>query len=434
MKNKQTDYHPRLADAQLAFKLQTFGATVIVGPKWCGKSTTAKQQARSSLLLQDPDLRASYLETAAVKPSLLLKGERPRLLDEWQDVPSLWDAVRLTVDEERGQGLFILTGSVSFDPKAVRHSGTGRISRLRMHPMSLFESGESNGAVSLRALFDDPLADIDGIRSSLPLDELVFAACRGGWPAVLDLGTDASRLAIAKDYVANLCETDVSTVDGVQRNPALARAILRSYARNLSTLADATSIRKDVLATMESLSPTTLDSYLNAFRKLFVVEDADAWCPSIRSATAVRAGKKRELADPSIAAAALGLSPTAFATDLKTFGFFFENLVVRDLRVYSSALGGTVSHYRDRYGLEADSVLHLEDGRYALVEVKLGGRKIEEGAAHLVELRNLVRKYNETERQVPLREPDLLLVLTATDMAYTRPDGVKVVPVGCLRD
>ena len=434
MKNKQTDYHPRLADAQLAFKLQTFGATVIVGPKWCGKSTTAKQQARSSLLLQDPDFRASYLETASVKPSLLLKGERPRLLDEWQDVPSLWDAVRLTVDEERGQGLFILTGSVSFDPKAVRHSGTGRISRLRMHPMSLFESGESNGAVSLRALFDDPLADIDGIRSSLPLDELVFAACRGGWPAALDLGTDTSRLAIAKDYVANLCETDVSTVDGVQRNPALARAILRSYARNLSTLADATSIRKDVLATMESLSPTTLDSYLNAFRKLFVVEDADAWCPSIRSATAVRAGKKRELADPSIAAAALGLSPAAFATDLKTFGFFFENLAVRDLRVYSSALGGTVSHYRDRYGLEADAVLHLEDGRYALVEVKLGGRKIEEGAAHLVELRNLVRKYNETERQVPLREPDLLLVLTGTDMAYTRPDGVKVVPVGCLRD
>ena len=300
--------------------------------------------------------------------------------------------------------------------------------------MSLFESGESNGDVSLRALFDDPLADIDGIRSSLPLDELVFAACRGGWPAVLDLGTDTSRLAIAKDYVANLCETDVSTVDGVQRNPALARAILRSYARNLSTLADATSIRKDVLATMESLSPTTLDSYLNAFRKLFVVEDADAWCPSIRSATAVRAGKKRELADPSIAAAALGLSPAAFATDLKTFGFFFENLAVRDLRVYSSALGGTVSHYRDRYGLEADAVLHLEDGRYALVEVKLGGRKIEEGAAHLVELRNLVRKYNETERQVPLREPDLLLVLTGTDMAYTRPDGVKVVPVGCLRD
>ena len=434
MKNKQTDYHPRLADAQLAFKLQTFGATVIVGPKWCGKSTTAKQQARSSLLLQDPDFRASYLETASVKPSLLLKGERPPLLDEWQDVPSLWDAVRLTVDEERGQGLFILTGSVSFDPKAVRHSGTGRISRLRMHPMSLFESGESNGAVSLRALFDDPLADIDGIRSSLPLDELVFAACRGGWPAALDLGTDTSRLAIAKDYVANLCETDISTVDGVQRNPALARAILRSYARNLSTLADATSIRKDVLATMESLSPTTLDSYLNAFRKLFVVEDADAWCPSIRSATAVRAGKKRELADPSIAAAALGLSPAAFATDLKTFGFFFENLAVRDLRVYSSALGGTVSHYRDRYGLEADAVLHLEDGRYALVEVKLGGRKIEEGAAHLVELRNLVRKYNETERQVPLREPDLLLVLTGTDMAYTRPDGVKVVPVGCLRD
>lgn len=434
MKPKALDYRPRLADAQLSFKLQTFGATVIVGPKWCGKSTTAKQQAASVMLLQDPDLRESYLETASVKPSLLLKGDRPRLLDEWQDVPSLWDAVRTAVDAERGQGLFILTGSVSFDPKAVRHSGTGRISRLRMHPMSLFESGESNGAISLRALFDNPLADIDGIRASLSLDELVFAACRGGWPAVLDLKTDASRLAIAKDYVANVCETDISTVDSVQRNPALARAILRSYARNLSTLADATSIRKDVIATMESLSPTTLDSYLNALRRLFVVEDADAWSPAIRSATAVRAGKKRELADPSIAAAALGLSPAAFATDLKTFGFFFENLAIRDLRVYSSALDGTVSHYRDRYGLEADAVLHLEDGRYALVEVKLGGRKIEEGAAHLVELRNLVRKYNENERQVPLREPDLLLVLTGTDMAYTRPDGVKVVPIGCLRD
>lgn len=434
MKPKALDYRPRLADAQLSFKLQTFGATVIVGPKWCGKSTTAKQQAASVLLLQDPDLRASYLETASVKPSLLLRGDRPRLLDEWQDVPSLWDAVRTAVDAERGQGLFILTGSVSFDPKAVRHSGTGRISRLRMHPMSLFESGESNGAISLRALFDNPRADIDGIRASLSHDELVFAACRGGWPAVLDLKTDASRLAIAKDYVANVCETDISTVDGVQRNPTLARAILRSYARNLSTLADATSIRKDVIATMESLSPTTLDSYLNALRRLFVVEDAEAWSPAIRSATAVRAGKKRELADPSIAAAALGLSPASFATDLKTFGFFFENLAIRDLRVYSSALDGTVSHYRDRYGLEADAVLHLEDGRYALVEVKLGGRKIEEGAAHLVELRNLVRKYNENERQVPLREPDLLLVLTGTDMAYTRPDGVKVVPIGCLRD
>lgn len=434
MKINPEEYRPRLADAQLAFKLQTFGATVIVGPKWCGKSTTAAQQSKSALMLQDPDFRESYLETAAIKPSLLLKGERPRLLDEWQDVPALWDAVRLAVDAERGQGLFILTGSVSFNPNAVRHSGTGRISRLKMHSMSLFESGESNGGVSLRALFDHPETDIDGIRSPLSLDELVFAVCRGGWPAALDLKTDASRLAVAKDYVANLCESDISTVDGVERNPALARAILRSYARNLSTLADSASIRRDVLATMASCSQSTLDSYLKAFRKLFTIEDADAWRPSIRSATAVRAGKKRELADPSIAAAALGLAPAAFATDLRTFGFFFENLVIRDLRAYSAALGGTVSHYRDRYGLEADAVLHLEDGRYALVEVKLGGRKIEEGAAHLIELRDLIRKHNQNEVQVPLREPDILLVITGTDMAYTRPDGVKVVPIGCLRD
>ena len=434
MRIKPEVYRPRLADAQLAFKLETFGATVIVGPKWCGKSTTAERQAKSVLMLHDPDLRATYLENAAVKPSLLLKGERPRLLDEWQDVPALWDAVRLTVDAERGQGLFILTGSVSFNPQKVRHTGTGRISRLKMLPMSLFESGESNGKVSLRALFDNPDLDIDGIRSELSLEEIVFALCRGGWPASLDLRTDASRLAVAKDYVANLCESDISKVDDVQRNPALARAILRSYARNLSTLADTASIRKDVLATVESLSPTTLDSYLNAFRKLFVVEDADAWCPSIRSATAVRAAKKRELVDPSIAVAALGLAPAVLLADLKTFGFFFENLVVRDLLAYSSALGGTVSHYRDRYGLEADVVLHLEDGRYVLVEVKLGGSKIEEGATHLVQLRDLIREHNCHEEQVPLREPDLLLILTGTDMAYTRPDGVKVIPIGCLRD
>ena len=434
MEKKPINYRPRVADSQLAFKLQTFGATVVVGPKWCGKSTTAERQAKSILWLHDPDFRASYLETAAVKPSLLLRGERPRLLDEWQDIPALWDAVRLAVDAEQGQGLFILTGSVSFDPKAVRHSGTGRISRLRMHTMSLFESGESNGSISLRALFDDPAADIDGARSPLSLDELEFAVCRGGWPAALSLKTDASRLALAKDYVANLCESDISSVDGVQRNPALARAILRSYARNLSTLADTTSIRKDVLSTMETCSPTTLDSYLNAFRRLFVIDDADAWCPSIRSATAVRAGKKRELADPSIAAAALGLAPDAFALDLKTFGFFFESLAIRDLRAYSAPLAGTVSHYRDRYGLEADAVLHLEDGRYALVEVKLGGSKVEEGASHLLQLRDLIRSHNQSEEQVPLREPDLLLVLTGTDMAYTRPDGVKVIPLGCLRD
>ena len=434
MDKKTFIYRPRLADAQLDFKLQTFGATVVVGPKWCGKSTTAARRAASILWLHDPDFRESYLETAAVKPSLLLQGNRPRLLDEWQDVPALWDAVRLRVDAEHGQGLFILTGSTSFNPALVRHSGTGRISRLKMYPMSLFESGESNGAVSLRALFDDPALDLDGIRSPLTLEALEFAACRGGWPASLDLKTDASRLALAKDYVTNLCESDISAVDGTQRNPALARAILKSYARNLSTLADTTGIRRDVLSTMESCSPTTLDSYLNAFRKLFVIEDADAWCPAIRSATAVRAAKKRELVDPSIAAAALGLAPSAFALDLKTFGFFFESLAIRDLRAYSSPLGGAVSHYRDRYGLEADAVLHLEDGRYALIEVKLGGRLIDAGAKHLLAIRGLIRAHNRTENQVPLREPDLLLVLTGTDMAFTRPDGVKVVPIGCLRD
>lgn len=428
------EYLPRIVDDELALRLEAFGATLIVGPKWCGKTTTGEQKAKSILRMQDPDRRDGYLATAATKPSLLLKGANPRLIDEWQVAPVLWDAVRTDVDQRQEEGLFILTGSTSVDSSKIMHSGTGRISRMKMYPMSLFESKESNGEISLKSLFDHPNMDIDGIVSELSVEKLIFAACRGGWPAALRRKSDAAKLMIARDYLNNICESDISTVDGVQRNPTWTNMILRSYARNVSTLAKKTNIFRDVAANADSMTLQTMDTYLNALEKLFVIEDVEAWCPAIRSATTIRSGKKRGFIDPSIPVAALGLTPEYFQSDLKTFGFIFECLCIRDLKVYSQALGGRVSYYHDRMDLEADAVLHLDDGRFALIEFKLGSREIEEGAKHLLQLQELIRKYNEKEKQVPLREPDLLMVITGGEMAYTREDGVKVVPIGVLRD
>ena len=428
------DYWNRIVDRELELRLEAFGATLIVGPKWCGKTTTAEEKAKSVLKMQDPDMRDGYLATAKAKPSLLLKGENPRLIDEWQEAPVLWDAVRTAVDDRQEEGLFILTGSTSVDDSQIHHSGTGRISRLKMYPMSLYESRESNGSISLKELFEHPEMDIDGIMSDMRIEDLIFAACRGGWPSALRKKSDAAKLIVASDYLKNVCETDISTVDGVTRNPVLAELILKSYARNISTLAKKNSIYKDVAANVESLSMPTLDSYITALTRLFVIEDIDAWCPAIRSATTIRSGKKRAFIDPSIAIAALGLSPDYLEKDLKTFGFIFECMCIRDLKVYSQALKGKVSYYHDRYDLEADAVLHIGDGRYALIEFKLGSAEIEEGAKHLLKIKELVQMYNKTEKQVALREPDLLLVITGGNMAYTRQDGVKVIPIGCLKD
>ena len=428
------EYLPRIVDDELDLRLEAFGATLIVGPKWCGKTTTGEQKAKSILRMQDPDRREGYMATANTKPSLLLRGANPRLIDEWQVAPVLWDAVRTAVDQRQEEGLFILTGSTSVDNSKIMHSGTGRISRMKMFPMSLFESKESNGGISLKALFNDPGLDIAGITSDLSIENLIFAACRGGWPGALRRKSDNAKLMIAKDYLNNICESDISTVDGVQRNPVWTNMILRSYARNISTLAKKTNIYKDVAANADSMTSVTMDSYLNALEKLFVIEDVDAWCPAIRSATTIRSGKKREFTDPSIAVAALGLTPNYLQTDLKTFGFIFECLCIRDLKVYSQALGGKLSYYHDRYDLEADAVLHLDDGRYALIEFKLGSREIEEGASHLLQLKQLIKKYNEKEAQVPLREPDLLMVITGGEIAYTREDGVKIIPIGTMRD
>jgi len=426
-------YLPRIVDEILEERLSAAGAVLIAGPKWCGKTTTAMQQAKSVLKLQDPDKTKGYLATAETKPSLLLQGENPRLIDEWQMAPVLWDAVRSAVDERGEEGLFILTGSTTVDESSIMHSGTGRISRMVMYPMSLFESAESNGKISLEELFNNPDFDIDGATSDLSIESLVFAACRGGWPSSLRKKTDKAKLFEAQSYIANICDSDASTVDGVKRSSERVKAVLQSYARNISTLATNKTILDDVASNYTDISEPTLISYIEALEKLYVIEDVPAWCPRVRSATSMRSNKKKGFTDPSIAAASLALTPETLLQDFNTFGFIFECLCFRDLKTYSAALDGRVSYYRDRYGLEADCVLHLVDGRYALIEFKLGSNQIEEGAAHLLELKNLIQKANE-EKRAKLREPDLLIVITGGEMAYTRKDGVKIIPIGCLRN
>ena len=426
------DYIPRVVDSELDLRLRAVGATVLVGPKWCGKTTTAKQKAKSVLEMQDPDLQEGYLQLAGTKPSLLLAGETPRLIDEWQIAPNLWDAVRVSVDRRGEKGLYLLTGSVVVDDKKIKHSGTGRISRLEMSTMSLYETQETSGELSLKDLFAAPGSAVDGAKSDLSVEQLIFSVCRGGWPAAMDAKGDDAKLFISRDYLQNVTDVDISRVDDVERDPMLAAQILKSYARNISTLATKASIRKDVLS-VRDVSMVTLDSYIRALEKLFVLRDIEEWNPSIRSATDIRAGKKRGFVDPSVAVAAMGVGPEYFLKDFKTFGCLFESLVIRDLHIYSQSMGGRISYYRDRYGLEADAVLHLADGRYALIEVKLGSSGIEEGASHLLEIKRLVAEHNKTERQCPLREPDLLMVMTGGEMAYTRADGVHVVPIGCLK-
>ncbi len=428
-------YLQRVADRVLQERLEAFGAVLIEGPKWTGKTTTAGQHAKSIIKMQDPDNAEEYLATAATKPSLLLKGEQPRLIDEWQDAPVLWDAVRTAVDNAGGTpGQYILTGSNTVDKTKIHHSGTGRITKMNMYPMSLWESQESSGEVSLMELFNNPDYDIDGATSKLDVPDLIRVACRGGWPAILQR-SDKAGLLIARDYVNSVCEKDISAIDKKQRNPKIARQIMRSYARNISTLAKKTNILADVTASEDiSITMDTFDDYVQALEKLFVIQDINAWCPAIRSKTSLRSGPKRCFTDPSIAVAAMGVNAEALETQLKTFGFIFEQLCIRDLRAYTPDFDSRISYYRDRYGLEADLVLHLADGRYALIECKLGSNEIEEGAGHLLELQSLIREHNIGEKQVPLREPDLMIVLTGGKMAYTRPDGVKIIPIGCLKD
>ncbi len=426
------EYKKRIADELLDLKMEAFGATLIVGPKGCGKTTTAKQKAKSVVEFQDEDNREKYLSVADNVPSKLLIGEKPRLFDEWQDAPKIWGAIRKSVDDEQKNGLYLLTGSSS-QTVTTPHTGTLRISTLKMYPMSLYESKESNGTVSIKSLFDNSEALKDGCISDLTIDDLIFAICRGGWPRCFINKTDRAKLAIAKDLFWQTCNVDISNIDGISRNALWAETILKSYARNVCTTAEKKTIEADVQSACD-VSTVTINDYINALKKLYIIEDIDAWCPAIRSKTAIRSSVKRNLIDPSLAVAALGITPEYFNTDFKTLGFLFESLVIRDLKIYSSASNGRISYYRDRYGLEADCVLHLEDGRYALIEIKLGAKEIDDGAKHLLEIERLIKEKNETEKQCPIPLPTLKMVVTGTQYGYKREDGVLVVPIACLKD
>ncbi len=427
-------YLPRTVDKLLKDYLGAFGAVLLEGPKWCGKTTTAEQQAKSVIKLQEAAWQEEYWATAQVDPTLLLKGETPRLVDEWQDLPALWDTVRMLVDKRQKPGQFILTGSNTIDKSKTLHSGTGRIAKLRMLPMSLWESKDAAGGIPLTDLFGKPNLDIDGLESKMTVEQIIFAACRGGWPATLQTEDKALQLLIPANFVDSICSEDVSRIDGRKRNERLARLILKSYARNISTLAKKTQMLADI-TTSENYSCTraTFEDYVQALESLHIVQDIAAWSPAIRSKTVIRSQPKRSFCDPSIAVAALGLSPESLEMQMKTFGFIFEQMCIRDLKALSLSHRGEVSYYRDRRGLEADVVLHLNDGRYALIECKLGSRDIKEGAEHLLEIRQLIREASKKEPRAPIREPSLLMILTGGKIAYTRPDGVKVVPLACLQ-
>ena len=425
------EYKNRIVDKKLDLLLSSFGATLIKGPKGCGKTTTAKNKAKSYVEFQDEDARENLLLIANTKPSLLLEGEKPRLFDEWQDAPKIWGAIRKNIDDTGENGLYILTGSSSKNV-LVPHTGTLRIASLKMYPMSLYETGESNGSVSLTELFNNP-DSFDGCTSNMTIDDIIFAICRGGWPQSIRNTTKESQLQITKSLYQQIYTTDISNIDNIKRNPSWTQAILQSYSRNICTLCDYKTIYGDVKANYD-LSETSFKDYIDALERLYIIEDINAWCPAIRSKTSIRSGKKRNLIDPSIAVATLGLSPEYFKTDFKTLGFLFESLCIRDLKIYSSAFDGDLSYYHDRYGLEADAVLHLNDGRYALIEFKLGESEVEMGAKHLCEIEKLVQEYNEKEKQCKLKLPTLKIIITATQYGYKRDDGVFVVPIGCLKD
>lgn len=419
------EYYERIYDNVLSSRLEAKGAVLVEGPKWCGKTTTAKQRARSAVYLQDPRTRAQNLRLAELDPSKILEGEAPRLVDEWQDAPSLWDAVRYEVDERDEFGQFILTGSsVPADFEKIAHTGTGRVARMRMRPMALAESRDSSACVSLAALFEGA-APVEGALSS-DLEQLAFLACRGGWPKAVG---QASRIALrqAFDYLDAVTEVDISRVDGVRRNADHARMIMRSYARMVSSQGTLASMQADINGAGVSMGASAFSDYIEALRKMFVIEDLAAWNPNLRSKTAIRTSPTRHFVDPSIAVAALGAGPDDLMEDLETFGLLFESMCIRDLRVYADALDGSVYHYRDKTGLECDAVVHLRNGSYGLVEVKLGGEAaIEEGAASLKALADKV----DTSR---MRAPSFSMVLTGTgEFSYPREDGVLVVPVRAL--
>lgn len=420
-------YINRIVDKEIKEKLSIMGAILIKGPKWCGKTTSSKQVANSILEMQNPDLQDNYIELANTKPSLLLEGEKPRLIDEWQLAPKLWNAVRYSVDNTGLPNQYILTGSATPKEDDTLHSGVGRFAFITMKPMTLFESGDSNGKISLTDILEGK-RDIDGIKTDLTYEKIAYVLCRGGWPSAINL-QEKQALEISKSYIDVLCNSDISRVDGVKRNPDLARAILKSYARQVSTIDSNQSLYDDIRANYSDVSERTIIDYIDVLKKLYIIEEIEAWNPNIRSKTAIRSANKKSMIDPSLAVAALGVSPKEIMLDIRTYGLLFENLVNRDLSVYVNSIGGVVKHYRDRYNLECNNVIHFDDGRYALIETKLGGTRIKEAEEHLLELKRII-----LENQPRIGEPAFMMVITGTDMAYTTETGVMIVPIGCLKN
>ncbi|MDD7305261.1 MAG: DUF4143 domain-containing protein [Peptoniphilaceae bacterium] len=419
-------YLPRILDTLLEERLNAKGAVLIQGPKWCGKTTTAKQKAKSFISIDQPDMTKQYQQMAELSPSILLEGETPRLVDEWQIAPNLWNAVRYEVDNRDEFGQFILTGSAvpnEFDESM--HTGAGRISRLLMRPMSLYESKDSSGEVSLKDLFEGKSISAAGETS---LKKIAFLICRGGWPKAIGLD-EKPALFQAIDYYDALVSNDISRVDSIKRDKEKAKRLLKSYARHVGTQSSLETLRQDMLANQsDTFDQVTLYSYLDALRKIFVIEDSPAWNPNLRSKTSIRTTATRYFSDPSIATASLGIGPNDLLDDLNTMGFLFENLCVRDLRIYTDYLDGTVYHYRDKNGLECDAVIHLRNGSYGLIEIKLGGDKlIEEGAKTLKDLSSKIDTKN-------MSKPSFMMVLCAkAAFAYKRKDGVYVIPITKLK-
>ena len=433
-------YIHRIVDDILDKRMKAFGAVNIVGPKGCGKTRTAQERCNTIIEFQDEERRDGYMAVADTQPSLFFSNPKPILFDEWQDAPKIWGAIRKACDDdpEMVNG-FYLTGSSS-KKTDTPHTGTGRITEIEMYPMTLYETGESNGSISLNRMISDAEYVHDGNMSDLTLTELFFAACRGGWPRCIALSDRSAKLEIAKDYYRQIYQKDISALDGIKRNPEWARSLIWSFARNMATTAKKKNIYADVKANHE-VTDVTLASYIDILEKLFVVRDIDAWTPQIRSKTAIRAAKKHIFVDPSIALAALGIEPDYFNNDLDLFGHVFENMVLRDLLVYASGHDARVYHYTDDSGLEADAVYQMPDGRYALIEIKVGASRVKEAESSLVKFRNTIKKHNENALLNPdhprpvYREPDALIVICANaPMSYTTENGIKVIPVGCLRD
>lgn len=422
-------YRRRIADDLIKDKLEAMGAILIEGPKACGKTTTAEQHANSVIYMDDPRKKEQYRQMAETNIDLLLEGATPRLIDEWQNTPQLWDAIRFEVDHRGDEGHFILTGSaVPAKKDKISHTGTARFGWVTMRPMSLWESGDSAGGVSLKRLFENK--DKVGATNNLTLEKLAYAICRGGWPSAIQKKTEKAALTLVEEYYEAIVRSDISRVDNIVRNQETARRIMRSYARHQGTQTSISAILADIKSNeVSTISDETISSYLEALRQIFVIEDMPAWNPNLRSKTAIRTSDTRYFNDPSIATAALGIGPQDLINDLNTMGLFFETLCVRDLRVYADALGGQVYHFRDKNGLECDAVIHLKNGSYGLVEIKLGGeRLIEEGSKTLTEL---TQKIDTTK----MKEPAFRMILTGVgDYAYQRTDGIIVVPIGCLKD